>query len=187
MVSTRSIRQAVAVVVTVPGLRSPGLGIGAASHEVVAGTSTVQVEVQNTGNVRLKPTVGFTLFDPSGAAISHATVPMDTFYANTDTTMEFPLAALLSPGRYTVTLTLHDGAQGADADRSGIPLIVEAAVDPPAEVGTVPGLIGVNQAAGEGPSHFLESCYLRARSSRSALPPSPSGGTEGSRDEDSVI
>jgi hypothetical protein len=143
-------RQAVAVVVTVPGLRSPGLGIGGANHEVVSGTSTIQVEVQNTGNVRLKPAVGFTLFDPSGAAISHATVPMDTFYANTSTTMEFPLAALLSPGHYTVTLTLRDGVQGVDTDKSGIPLIVEAAVDPPAEVGTVPGLIGVSQGTGEG-------------------------------------
>jgi uncharacterized membrane protein len=148
-------RQAVAVVVTVPGLRSPGLAIGAANHEVVTGTSTVAVEVQNTGNVRLKPTVGFTLFDPGGAAISQATVPMDTFYANTSTTMEFPLAALLSPGHYTVTLTLHDGVQRADAEKSGIPLIVEATVDPPAAVGTVPGLIGVNQGTGEGSRALL--------------------------------
>jgi hypothetical protein len=144
-------RQAVAVVVTVPGQRSPGLAIGGASHQVVAGTSTIKVVVENTGNVRLKPMVGFALFDAGGAQISQATVPMDTFYAHTGTSMEFPLAALLLPGRYSVSLTLRDALQGAEAVKTGIPLIVEAAADPPAEVGTVPGLIGVNQGPGEGP------------------------------------
>lgn len=144
-------RQAVAVVVTVPGLRSPGLAIGAASHTVVAGTSTVQVAVENTGNVRLKPMVGFSLFDPSGTEISQANLPMDTFYAQTSSSMEFPLAALLRPGRYTVSLTLRDAAQGVREGETGIPLIVEAVIEPPAEVGTVPGLIGVSQSTGEGP------------------------------------
>jgi hypothetical protein len=144
-------RQAVAVVVTVPGPRSPALAIGGATHVVVAGTSTIQVAVENTGNVRLKPLVGFTLFDPTGVEISRATLPMDTFYSHTNSSMEFPLSALLRPGKYTVSLTLHDAAQGVETDKSGIPLIVEAAVDPPAQVGTVPGLIGVTQGSGDGP------------------------------------
>jgi hypothetical protein len=57
------IRQAVAVVVTVPGPRRPGIAIGAASHKVVAGRSIVSVALDNSGNVRLKPLVGYVLLD----------------------------------------------------------------------------------------------------------------------------
>jgi hypothetical protein len=144
-------RQAVAVVVSVPGPRSPGLAIGAATHTVVGGASTVKVAVENTGNVRLKPMISFTLFDPEGVQISQATLPMDTFYAETSTSVEFPLAALLLPGTYTVRLTLDDAAQSVHAAQAGIPLVVEAAPDPPADIGSDPGLIGVSQSAGGGP------------------------------------
>ena len=106
------VRQAVAVVVTVPGRRSPGLAIGTAAHKVAAGRSIVQIAVENTGNIRLKPIVGFTLVDPAGTQISQATVQMDTFYAHTDAFVEFPLATLLPPGTYSVGLTLDDAGQG---------------------------------------------------------------------------
>jgi hypothetical protein len=141
------IRQAVAIVVTVPGARAPALGVGAATHKVVAGRSTVSIAVQNTGNVRLKPVVEFTLFDADRSQISHATLQMDTFYARTDTFVEMPLAALLAPGRYTVHLTLGDEASGAGADAASIPLVIEAtpgAVDS----GAAPGLIDVIEGAG---------------------------------------
>ena len=109
------VRQAVAVVVTVPGRRSPGLAIGTATHKVAAGRSIVQIAVENTGNIRLKPIVGFTLVDPAGTQISQATVQMDTFYAHTDAFVEVPLATLLAPGTYAVGLTLDDAGQGAEA------------------------------------------------------------------------
>jgi hypothetical protein len=137
------LRQAVAVVVTVPGRRSPGLSIGLANHVIVAGTSVVQVAVDNTGNVRLKPIVGFTLFAPTGAEISRTTVQMDTFYARTSTFIEVLLATLLPPGTYSVRLSLHDTGQRTHADRTGIALIVEAPAETVAPVGVVPGLIDV--------------------------------------------
>jgi len=64
-------RQAVAVLVTVPGPRTPGLAIGAATHKMFNGTSMVSIAVRNTGNVRLRPVVGFTLFDSSGVEVRH--------------------------------------------------------------------------------------------------------------------
>lgn len=144
------IRQAVAVVVTVPGARTPSLAIGAATHKVVAGRSVVSIAVDNTGNVRLKPAVGFTLFDAAGAKISEASVQMDTFYAHTDTFVEMPLASLLSPGTYLVALTLEDEAEGAEAADDAIALLVGAQTEPPANEGTVPSLIDVRQNTGEG-------------------------------------
>jgi hypothetical protein len=144
------VRQAVGVVVTVPGQRSPGLAIGEASHKIVAGKSIVSVAVQNTGNVRLKPLVGFTLLDAAGLQVSHASVQMDTFYAHTDTFIEVPLAALLLPGMYTVQLTLDDSVQSAEAEDGAIVLIIEAPPEPPPGSSAGPGLTGVTQAIGEG-------------------------------------
>jgi hypothetical protein len=145
------IRQAVAVVVTVPGPRSPKLVIGAASHEVVAGRSIVSIAVANPGNVRLKPHVGFTLFNATGAQISQTSLQMDTFYARTETFVEVPLAALLLPGAYTIRLSLDDPNQGARAEAAAIPLVVVAPVVTAQAEGAPPELAAVDQSAAPGP------------------------------------
>lgn len=144
------VRQAVAVVVTVPGPRLPALVIGAATQEVVAGKSIISVAVTNPGNVRLKPVVGFTLLDAAGASVSQATVPMDTFYAHTSTFVEVPFAALLLPGRYTVHLTVEDATQGVRVDQSTMPFVVEAPPETAPGAGLVPDLTQVIQSAGGG-------------------------------------
>jgi hypothetical protein len=150
MVLDQVVRQAVAVVVTVPGLRSPGLRIDDATHTVVAGTSIVSVAVENTGNVRLKPVIAFTLLDPAGAQVSQTSVPMDTFYARTATFVEIPLAALLAPGMYTIRLTLDDAAEGARAEASSIRLVVEAMPDAASDGGIAAGLTDVLASIGDG-------------------------------------
>jgi len=139
------VRQAVAVVVTVPGQRSPSLEVGDASHLVVAGKSIVSVAVENSGNVRLKPLIEFTLSDAAGMQVSHASVAMDSFYAKTATSVEVPLTALLLPGAYVVRLTLEDPGQGLESFETSIPLLVE---EPPVVApgsGTAPGLTDVIQ------------------------------------------
>ena len=143
------LRQAIAVVVTVPGPRSPGLAIGTASHKVVAGRSVVSVAVENTGNVRLKPDVDFTLFDAFGHEVSQASVQMDTFYARTATFVEVPLASLLLPGTYTVRLGLFDPDSRVRADAAALPFVVEAPAENAVPAGAVPGLTAVNQTPGD--------------------------------------
>jgi hypothetical protein len=143
------IRQAVAVVVTVPGQRNPVLAIGEARHKVVAGNSVVSVAVANTGNVRLKPVVTFTLLDAAGTQITQASIQMDTFYAHTETFVEVPLAVALLPGVYTVHLTLDDAGQDVRADSAAIALVVEAPASTAPGPGGPAGLTAVNQAVGE--------------------------------------
>jgi hypothetical protein len=145
------VRQAVAVVVTVPGRRLPVLEIGAASHQVVAGNSVVSIAVANTGNIRLKPAIGFTLIDATGAVVSRAHLQMETFYSWTATTIEVPLAALLLPGTYHVDLTLDDADQGAQADNAGITFVVAPPQAAALTVGAGSGLTGVDQAASPSP------------------------------------
>jgi hypothetical protein len=139
------IRQAVAVVVTVPGPRAPAVEIGAATHSVVAGKSVVSVAIENSGNVRLKPIVDVTLLDGAGAEVSRATVPMDTFYAHTDTFVEMALGALLLPGPYTVRLTLGDAAADVVAGEAALAFVVEAPALTTMAKGEVPVLAEVLQ------------------------------------------
>jgi hypothetical protein len=120
------VRQAIAVVVTVPGARTPELHLGAAHHEVVAGRSVVTIAAVNSGNVRLKPAVAFVLRDASRTEISRTTFQMDTFYARTDALVSVSLAALLPSGTYTIELTLADTAQTVEAT-GVIDLVVGAA------------------------------------------------------------
>jgi hypothetical protein len=146
------VRQAVAVVITVPGKRSPALAIGGATHTVVAGKSVVAVAVENPGNVRLKPVATFTLRNAAGVQVSQATVPMDSFYAHTGTSIEVPLDALLVPGVYSVRLSLDDARQGIRVD--GTASFVVAA-SPTAVAGgdqAVLGLTPVIQSAPTGTS-----------------------------------
>ena len=123
------VRQAVAVVITVPGQRSPMLKVGDATQKDVVGVSVVSVAVENTGNIRLKPSVSFTLMNGSGNIVSGSTVVMDTFYAGTATLLEVPLAMLLAPGAYTVRLTLEDPAEGLPGIEVAIPLAVSPRTD----------------------------------------------------------
>jgi hypothetical protein len=136
------IRQAVAVVVTVPGPRVPALVIRPAAQEVLAGASVISIAVGNTGNIRLKPVVGFSLVDGGGVQISRATVQMDTFYAQTETTVELRLGRLLQPGRYEVRLTLDDAASGSHAE-AALPLVVDAVPAGAAGVAGAAGATGV--------------------------------------------
>jgi hypothetical protein len=148
------VRQAVAVVITVPGKRSPALAIGEVKHSVVAGKSVVAVAIENSGNVRLKPVATFTLRDAAGAQVSQAIVPMDSFYARTATSIEVPLSELLLPGTYTVRLSLDDARQGARADGGGS-FIVEAPLAGSAGGGDAgAGLVPVIQTGQEGSAPF---------------------------------
>ena len=145
------VRQALAVVITLPGPRSPSLAIGAASHMIVADKSVVAVAVRNTGNVRLKPVAEFVLRDDSGATVSETTLVMDSFYAGTETLVEVPLAALLQPGAYSVGLSLEDPAQRARAEGSAVPHTGEPPPAPhPGGGGIVPQLTEVIQSVQEG-------------------------------------
>jgi hypothetical protein len=143
------VRQAVAVVVTVPGKRTPALGIGEAAHKVVAGRSVVSVAVQNSGNVRLKPLVEVTLLDGAGVTVSQARIQMDTFYAHTDTFVEVALDDLLLPGDYTLRVATP-ATEGLEAERKDMPLVVDAPPEIAVETGSVPGLTEVLQSLGEG-------------------------------------
>jgi len=130
------VRQAIAVSIDLPGPRLPALQIGAISVRTVADRSSIAVAVDNTGNVKLKPSGEFVLWDAAGTEITRFPVVMDSVYAHTDTYAEVPFAERLLAGEYIADLSLTD-ASGVSATSNRMALRV-----PDAEADTVPQPIG---------------------------------------------
>jgi hypothetical protein len=139
-------RQALGVVVTVPGTRSPELEVGNASHEYAAGMSVLSIAVSNTGNVRTQPTVQLILRSAGGVRLTEATVQMDSFYAATDTTVELPLDRPLSAGSYSIDVVAADVQQGVESTSRQTFEIDRA--DPVALIGETPLLTTTMDVAG---------------------------------------
>jgi hypothetical protein len=118
------LRQAIAVAITVPGKRTPGLAIGAASYKRTPAVASVLVSVTNTGNVRLKPSGELVLTDKVGHEVLRAPVAMDTFFAGNTTEIEVNLPLSLPEGDYSVALDLSDIKAGASAQSDSLALAI---------------------------------------------------------------
>lgn len=159
------VRQAIAIAITVPGPLVPGLRIGAARHAGVAGKSILGIEVENTGNVRLRPVAEISISDAVGKVVSTASVPMDSFYAGTATLVELPLAALLLPGQYRIALTLTDAERSVRVEAKDLALsVVPPPAAEPGAVAAVRELTGVAQelAAGVTPGGVSDAVFFGA-------------------------
>lgn len=119
-------RTVVAIAIDVPGRRHPALKIGGVSHKAAAGMSFVAFEIDNPGNVHLKPAGAFTLRDAASLPIANAEPVMDSVYARMDTLLEAPLAQILAPGDYCAELSLIDQATGAGDATTCLPFSVAA-------------------------------------------------------------
>jgi hypothetical protein len=124
------VRQAMAIMVTVPGPQQPALTIGAASSLVITDRSVVRIELHNSGNVRLRPNGTLVLYNHAGSEVSRYPVTMGSIYAGTTTSFEVPFAGLLNPGDYTIALDLSDPKAGLLAQAPALPLRIEAPVAP---------------------------------------------------------
>lgn len=141
-------RQVIAVAITIPGPREPGLQFGAATYRTIAGNSSIAIALKNSGNVLLKPAGEFVLRNAAGAEVSRYPVVMDSVYAGSETFVEVPFAGRLNPGDYTVALTLADDIRQAQFAADAVSLTVpkaeeEGAIQP---IGVAPQLAQINQA-----------------------------------------
>ncbi|CAN5115772.1 hypothetical protein BH23CHL1_BH23CHL1_20880 [soil metagenome] len=127
---TQTIRQVIAVAITVPGPSAPGIAIGQSTHSMVAGQSVFSTEVMNTGNLHLVPNGGFTLTDAEGAEIASLPLTMAVVYAQTETLVEAALPELLPAGDYTVNLWLEDPEHDVRAESGALLVVVPELVAP---------------------------------------------------------
>lgn len=105
---TQVIRKTIAVFIIVPGPEEPSFQLG--DHQLVAesGFSSIEIPVENTGNVLVKPQGEFTLINEDGEAVLTAPIQMNSVYAG----LTAPLVVTLYPpvpnGEYTLSLNLTD-------------------------------------------------------------------------------
>lgn len=132
----QTIRKAIAVVITVPGPVTPGLSIGTASLKQSPVANSVLIEIENTGNVLLKPTGTVTVTGPDGEPVGTSPVVMGSVYAGMATILELPVPIILAPGLYAVEVSLADRETGVTAEAAALSLAVaESAAATPAIAG----------------------------------------------------
>jgi hypothetical protein len=142
-------RSAIAVAIEVPGEPTPALAIGDVRQQEVAGLSVLSFEVENSGNVHLRPAGEFVLRDAGGTEIAASSVAMDTVYAGTSTLLEASAAELLEPGEYCAELTLTDAETGATDATGCLPFTILApAGDDGSPLGGLPDVSQVVDAIG---------------------------------------
>lgn len=125
----QNIVKAIAVVITVPGAISPALEIGAASLKQSPVSNSLLVEIENTGNILLKPAGTVTMTTEAGESIVTAPVAMGSVYAGTATLLEMPIPTTVAAGTYQVSVVLTDEETGATASAESLTLEVEEFAD----------------------------------------------------------
>lgn len=167
---TQVIRQVIAVAISLPGPRTPGLGFGEVRYKPFgASSASVLVEVKNTGNVRLKPSGEIVLQDSQGDEILRQPVQMDSVYAGTSTYLEVGLPQRLPPGDYTVSVTLEGNPQ---------PLFTPTPPATPSPVPATPGAAPTAEpipqiSATSGPLHLVVPDASEAGSAEAIPVPTP--------------
>ena len=136
------LRQAVAVVVTVPGPKTARLTIGPVRHGVSANHSVISIAVANEGNTRLRPVGEIVVRTTGGAVVSRTPITMDSFYAGTQAVVEARQRAILDAGRYRIDAILDYG-EGLRAEVRGLEIDVpaieaERVIGPPDEQSASP-------------------------------------------------
>ena len=144
------LRQVIAVLIEIPGRRTPALEIGSGRHTVLGKQSVVVVALSNTGNVLLKPRGSLAVLDSEGDEVARAPVQFGSLYAGDAADLEVPLASALQVGTYTAALTLSDEATGATARRE-VPFDVTADDTAKAASGATPDFPDVKQTPTSAP------------------------------------
>jgi len=120
------IAKAIAVFITVPGPLTPNLVIGEVSLAQTANSNSLEINIENSGNVLLKPSGIVTMTTADGKPVLTAPVGMGSVYAGMKTTLELPIPMILDPGTYTIAVALEDEETGVKAEAQAVSLTVNA-------------------------------------------------------------
>jgi hypothetical protein len=129
----QTIRKAIAVLITVPGEVAPEFSIGEASLRQSVSANSLLVDIENSGNVLVKPEGTITVTSSDGVELVQAPIAMGSVYAGTATQIEVPIPLLLEPGSYEVAVSLSDAETGAVAEADlGLDVAANAEATPDA-------------------------------------------------------
>jgi hypothetical protein len=118
------LQKAVAIDITVPGDVTPAFSLGEPTYEERGALPHLIVPLENSGDVRLRPSGTLTLSDDAGNPVLNADIEMGSVFARTSTTIELVLQQPLPTGSYLVDLDLVDTETGTSASLTDAPLAV---------------------------------------------------------------
>ncbi|MEA2585488.1 MAG: hypothetical protein QOF33_3573 [Thermomicrobiales bacterium] len=111
------VRFAVPVFITVPGPVEPGFEVGDIALTATETGVALDIQIVNTGNVRVRPTGTVKISDAGGTELYNAPVSMGSVYAWGSTSLLIELSQPLAPGDYTIEVVLNDPATKVKAER----------------------------------------------------------------------
>ena len=123
-------RLAAAILITVPGDVSPGFELGDVTAVTDGQTTTITGNIQNSGNIRVRPEGNLTFTNASGAVVVDAPIKMDSVYAGDSTTYQIFIPSPLPEGDYTVTVDLKDPDTGSNSTLKDVVVHVAAPTAP---------------------------------------------------------
>lgn len=111
----QQVRFAIPVIITVPGPIKPGLSVGAISLSGDASAPAIDIEIVNSGNVRLRPSGTVTVSTVSGTPIYDAPVGMGAVFPRASAQLVVGLPKPLPAGDYRIAVNLTDSTLNVSA------------------------------------------------------------------------
>lgn len=133
-------RYVVPVFITVPGETTAGFEVGDITATTDSGATVIAVELENTGDIRVRPQGDISLIDSDGKRAVSIPVEMESIYAHDGTTLTVGTTQVLPPGDYTVEVNLSDKETKTTASGASDPVHIDLAATP------VPQTISISTA-----------------------------------------
>ncbi len=127
------IQKSIAVFIIVPGPEKPAFAL--LDPEFVADPSSprIEIHVENSGNVLVKPAGELTLTNESGEKIFSAPIQMGSVYAGMTVLLSVPVASSVSDGDYIMSVELSDEETSTSASIPSESIFVTREVQAPAQ------------------------------------------------------
>jgi hypothetical protein len=118
------IRKVLPVLITVPGEVEAGFVLGEPIVETSRRWPVLQIPIENTGNIRVRPQGELTVKDPTGVELLKTLVTVGYIYAGDATLIEIIMNPALPPGDYEINLQMADESTGTSHSLSGMALVM---------------------------------------------------------------
>jgi hypothetical protein len=127
---TQKLRYVVPVFITVPGETTAGFEVGDITTTTSEGAIVVAVDLENTGDVRVRPEGSIDLVDADSELAVSIPVEMESIYAHDGTTLTVGTTQALPPGDYTVEVDLSDKETKTTTSGTSAPVHIDLAATP---------------------------------------------------------
>jgi len=116
------LRNALPVVISVPGPVTPGMDVGEPVIAAQAALRFIQIPVANTGNILIKPEGEVVMTTPDGEPVIIAPVAMKSIYLGLATEIRVAIPDQVAPGDYRISYVLTEPTHGLQATQDDVPV-----------------------------------------------------------------